>query len=299
MTSATSKLELLSQYACAGGTQSFYAHPSDTVGLPMRFGVFLPPTAGPGNAVPAILYLAGLTCNEETFFIKAGAQQFAAQHGLALISADTSPRGANVAGEATDWDFGVGAGFYLNAIREPWAKHWQMESYLTKELMPLLGEHLPIDTSRLGIMGHSMGGHGALTLAYRHPGMFKSLSAFAPICAASLCPWGDKAFTGYLGDDRALWAEHDACQLILHRHRQGQDLLYPQGMLVDQGCEDKFLEVQLQTDKLVQACDISHQPLQVRMHPKYDHSYYFVQSFMADHVAFHAQNLRALGSAAG
>lgn len=293
MPSATSKLELLSQYACAGGTQSFYAHPSETIGLPMRFGVFLPPTAGPGNAVPAILYLAGLTCNEETFFIKAGAQQFAVRHGVALVSPDTSPRGANLPGEATDWDFGVGAGFYLNAIREPWVKHWQMESYLTHELTSLLGENLPIDTSRLGIMGHSMGGHGALTLAYRHPGLFKSLSALAPICAPTMCPWGEKAFTGYLGDDRDLWAEHDACQLILQRHHRGEDVLYPQGILVDQGCKDQFLEVQLHPEKLEQACDLSHQPIQVRRHQNYDHGYYFVQSFISDHVAFHAQTLRA------
>ena len=295
MPSATSRLELLSQSACAGGTQRFYAHPSETVGLPMRFGVFMPPSAVPGHAVPAILYLAGLTCNEETFFIKAGAQQFAAQHGVALISPDTSPRGANVPGEATDWDFGVGAGFYLDATQAPWARHWQVESYLTKELVPLLGAHLPIDTSRLGIMGHSMGGHGALTLAYRHPGLFKSLSAFAPICAPSLCPWGEKAFTGYLGENRALWAEHDACQLILQRHHRGEDVLYPQGILVDQGGGDKFLEVQLHPGKLKQACDISHQPLQVRRHPDYDHGYYFIQSFMADHVAFHAQQLQSLG----
>ena len=292
MPSAHSRLELLNQYACAGGTQSFYAHPSETIGLPMRFGVFMPPTAGAGDAVPAILYLAGLTCNEETFFIKAGAQQFAAQHGVALISPDTSPRGANFPGEATDWDFGVGAGFYLNATQEPWVKHWQMENYLTQELTSLLGEHLPIDTSRLGIMGHSMGGHGALTLAYRHPGLFKSLSALAPICAPTLCPWGEKAFTGYLGHDRALWAGHDACQLILQRHNRGEDVLYPQGILVDQGCEDKFLEVQLHPEKLEQACDLGRQPLEVRWHPKYDHSYYFIQSFIGDHVAFHAQNLQ-------
>ena len=192
MAEAFEMLTLLGEHACFGGLQRFYQHDSREIGLTMRFSVFLPPQAAnvAKGPVPAVMYLAGLTCNEETFMVKVGAQRLAAELGLALIAPDTSPRGANVAGEADSWDFGVGAGFYLDATEAPWARHWRMESYLLKELRPLLGAQLPIDTQRLGIFGHSMGGHGALTLALRHPGLFKSLSAFAPICAPTQCPWG-------------------------------------------------------------------------------------------------------------
>jgi S-formylglutathione hydrolase len=211
-------LQLRSEHACWGGVQRFYQHDSQEIGLPMRFSVYLPPhalAAGSGSTVPAVVYLAGLTCNEETFPAKAGAQRMAAELGLALIAPDTSPRGANVPGEADSWDFGVGAGFYLDATQAPWATHWRMESYLLQELLPLLGQQLPIDTARLGLMGHSMGGHGALTLALRHPGRFKSLSALAPICAPTQCPWGQKAFSGYLGENTAQWQAHDAAALVL------------------------------------------------------------------------------------
>ena len=184
--------ELLSAHACFGGEQRFYRHQASAIGLPMQFSVFLPPQALAGEKVPALLYLAGLTCTDETFMVKAGAQRLAAELGLALISPDTSPRGANVPGEADAWDFGVGAGFYLDATQAPWASHWRMESYLLNELLPTATATLPIDGERLGIFGHSMGGHGALTLALRHPGVFKSLSAFAPICAPTQCPWGTK-----------------------------------------------------------------------------------------------------------
>eukprot|EP01030_Chromulinospumella_sphaerica_P025591 gene25591-25743_t len=204
----STSLELVSSHACFGGEQRFYRHDAATIGLPMKFAVYLPPQASQGP-VPAVLYLAGLTCTEETFIIKAGAQRRAAELGLALIAPDTSPRGANVPGEAESWDFGVGAGFYLDATAAPWATHWRMESYLMDELLPLCTGQLPIDAQRLGIFGHSMGGHGALTLALRHPGRFQSLSAFAPICAPTRCPWGEKAFTGYLGADRTSWGEHD------------------------------------------------------------------------------------------
>ena len=200
--------ELLSEQACFGGSQRFYRHASREIGLPMRFSVFLPPQAEHGT-VPAVLFLAGLTCNEETFMTKAGAQRMAAHLGLALIAPDTSPRGANAPGEADNWDFGVGAGFYIDATQAPWATHWRMESYLMAELLPLLTSTLPIDGGHLGVFGHSMGGHGALTLALKHPGVFKSVSAFAPICAPTQCAWGHKAFAGYLGADPTRWAAHD------------------------------------------------------------------------------------------
>ena len=282
----TSSLELLSSHACFGGTQRFYQHASTTIGLPMKFSVYLPPQAAQGP-VPALLYLAGLTCTEETFMAKAGAPRLAAELGLALVAPDTSPRGANAPGEADSWDFGVGAGFYLDATQEPWARHWRMESYLTRELLALLGQKLPIDLERVGIFGHSMGGHGALTLALRHPGRFKTVSAFAPICAPTQCPWGEKAFTGYLGTDRSTWIEHDATALMQHQPVAP----YPAGILIDQGLDDKFLAAQLHPQLFEAACAAIGQPLTLRRHAGYDHGYYFVQSFMADHLAHHARGL--------
>ena len=276
----------LSEHRCFGGTQRFVEHASREIGLPMRFSVFLPPQAAQGP-VPAVVFLAGLTCNEETFMTKAGAQRLAAELGLALVAPDTSPRGAKVAGESDSWDFGVGAGFYLDATQAPWAPHWRMESYLIGELLPLLGAQFPIDPQRIGLFGHSMGGHGALTLALRHPGLFKSLSAFAPICAPTQCPWGEKAFTGYLGADRSGWAEHDATVLM-----ENQPLApYPAGILIDQGLADKFLAEQLHPHLFEAACAAIGQPLTLRRHEGYDHGYYFIQSFMADHLAHHANQL--------
>ena len=252
----------------------------------MKFAVYLPPQASQGP-VPALLYLAGLTCTEETFAIKASAQRRAAELGLALITPDTSPRGANVPGEAESWDFGVGAGFYLDATQAPWATHWRMESYLMNELLPLCTAQLPIDAQRLGIFGHSMGGHGALTLALRHPGRFKTLSAFAPICAPTQCPWGEKAFTGYLGADRTSWGEHDATVLM-----ENQPLApYPGGILIDQGLADKFLEGQLHPHLFEAACAQIGQPLTLRRHAGYDHGYYFIQTFIDDHLQHHAKGL--------
>jgi len=281
----SSPFELLAAHACFGGAQRFYQHPSREIGLPMKFSVFLPPQAVAGDKVPALLYLAGLTCTEETFMVKAGAQRLAAELGLALIAPDTSPRGAGVPGEADAWDVGVGAGFYLDATQAPWAKHWRMESWLMQELLPLLAQHLPIDGERLGIFGHSMGGHGALTLALRHPGRFKTLSAFAPIANPVNCPWGEKAFTGYLGADRTAWAEHDATVLM-----QNQPIApYPGGILIDQGLADKFLhEKQLLPEAFEAACGSIGQPLTLRRQPGYDHGYYFIQSFVADHLRHHA-----------
>lgn len=280
-------LELLGTHACFGGEQRYYRHHSAATGLPMRAAVYLPPAALAGTPVPALVYLAGLTCTEDTFPTKAGAQRLAAELGLALIAPDTSPRGANVPGESDAWDFGVGAGFYLDATQAPWSAHWRMESWLLTELLPLLTDALPIDGQRLGLTGHSMGGHGALTLALRHPGRFRSLSAFAPICAPTRCPWGEKAFTGYLGADRSTWSAHDATELM-SGHRSAP---YPAGILIDQGLDDKFLAEQLHPHLFEAACEAAGQPLTLRRHEGYDHGYYFIQTFMADHLRHHARQL--------
>ena len=278
-------LDLLSAHACFGGAQRVYQHASREIGLPMKFSVYLPPQALQGAKRPVLVYLAGLTCNEDTFMTKAGAQRLAADLGLVLVAPDTSPRGAKVPGEADAWDFGVGAGFYLDATQAPWATHWRMESYLTHELLPLLGAHLPVDLERAGIFGHSMGGHGALTLALRHPGVFKSVSAFAPIAAPSQCPWGKKAFSGYLGKDESTWLAHDASALMAAQTTPP----YPGGILIDQGLADKFLlENQLLPEVFEAACAQVGQPLTLRRQPGYDHGYYFIQTFMADHLAHHA-----------
>ncbi|MDB5892435.1 MAG: Carboxylesterase [Polaromonas sp.] len=284
----TSSLELLSEHACFGGSQRFYRHDSREIGLLMRFSVFLPPQSANG-AVPGLLYLAGLTCNEETFMIKAGAQRMAAELGIALIAPDTSPRGANVPGESDAWDFGLGAGFYLDATKAPWSTHYRMESYITRELLPIASSALSLDAERMGIFGHSMGGHGALTLALRHTDLFQSVSAFAPICAPSQCPWGRKAFTGYLGSEESTWAAHDASALMSAL----QHAPYPAGILIDQGLADKFLQEQLHPQSFEAACRTAGQPLQLRHHPGYDHGYYFIASFIEDHLKHHARQLSA------
>jgi len=281
-------MELLSQHGCHGGVQRFYRHSSAAIGLPMRFSVYLPPQAmAAGARVPALFYLAGLTCTEETFMIKAGAQRFAAQHGLALVAPDTSPRGAGVPGEADAWDFGVGAGFYLDATEAPWHTHWRMESYVADELFTLVTSSLPIDHDRVGIFGHSMGGHGALVLAQRHADRFRSVSAFAPIAAPMQCPWGEKAFRGYLGPDRSHWAGHDASMLMAGQ----QSAPFPQGILVDQGLDDQFLATQLHPEAFEAACEAVGQPLQLRRHSGYDHGYYFISTFIEDHIRHHAGQL--------
>ena len=277
-------LQLLGEHRCFGGVQRFYRHDSREIGLPMQFAVYLPPQAEQGP-VPVLVYLAGLTCTEETATIKAGAQQWAAQHGLALVMPDTSPRGANLPGDSDNWDFGVGAGFYLDATQQPWAAHYRMESYIVRELPALLGE-LPLDTSRMGICGHSMGGHGALTLALKHPGVFRSVSAFAPIAAPMRCPWGQKAFAGYLGEDREVWKRHDASELMARAANP-----FPEGILIDQGLADKFLAEQLYPEAFEAACARAGQSLTLRRHAGYDHGYYFIQSFIADHLAHHARVL--------
>ena len=286
----TTQMELLSDHACFGGVQRFYRHDSREIGLPMKFSVFLPPQIlidKAGGKVPALIYLAGLTCTEETFMIKASAQRLAAQLGLALITPDTSPRGANLPGEAEHWDFGVGAGFYLDATQAPWSQHYRMETYITAELLPLLTSTLPIQPGRIGIFGHSMGGHGALTLALRHTELFKSVSAFSPICAPRHCSWGRKAFTGYLGADESTWAEHDATALMAKLNAAP----YPGGILIDQGLADQFLAEQLQPHLFEAACAKAGQALQLRWHAGYDHGYYFIATFMADHLNHHARQL--------
>lgn len=285
---ASTSLELVSEHACFGGKQRFYKHDSSCVGLPMRFSVFLPAAAMSGDPVPALIYLAGLTCNEETFMTKAGAQRRAAELGIALIAPDTSPRGAGITSESDAWDFGLAASFYLDATQEPWAKHYRMETYLARELPAVIGEHLPVDVGHLGLFGHSMGGHGALTLALRHPGLFKSLSALAPICAPTQCPWGHKAFSGYLGSNQNEWLQHDATALM----GDMKAAPHPEGILIDQGLADKFLEVQLHPHLFEAACASVDQPITIRRHVGYDHGYYFISTFVNDHLDHHAQILK-------
>jgi S-formylglutathione hydrolase len=276
----------ISEHACFGGVQGFYRHESSTIGLPMTFGVFRPPQAQDGP-VPALFYLAGLTCTEETFAIKAGAQRHAAQHGLMLVTPDTSPRRTGVAGADADWEFGDGAGFYLDATREPWRERWRMRSYVADELPGLVAGRFGADLARIGICGHSMGGLGALTLGLTRGDRFRSVSAFAPIAAPVTSPWGVKAFTGYLGDDRAAWAAHDPSLLVAQGARAAGRIR------VDQGLADRFFATQLGTDAFEAACVAAGQPLTLRRHAGYDHSYYFIASFVADHLAHHAAALAA------
>lgn len=280
-------LEVVSEHRCFKGVQRFYRHASATIGLPMKFSVFIPEAATQGR-VPVLFYLAGLTCTEETFAIKAGAQRYAAEHGLMLVAPDTSPRGAGVPGEDDSWDFGTGAGFYVDATEPGWSTHYRMESYVTDELFTLATTELPGDAARAGIFGHSMGGHGALLLALRHPEKYRSVSAFAPIAAPTRCPWGEKAFGGYLGSDRSTWAAHDASALMSTRSTP-----FPEGILIDQGLADNFLEKQLYPEAFEAACEQAKQPLTLRRHDGYDHGYYFISTFIADHLAFHAKRLGA------
>jgi S-formylglutathione hydrolase len=285
-------LEVLSEHACFGGVQGFYRHDSAAIGLPMKLGVYVPPQAlGPGRvAVPALVWLAGLTCNEETFAIKAGAQRVAAELGLMLVTPDTSPRGTGVEGADAAWDFGTAAGFYLDATQAPWAGHWRMESYITQDLPALLAQHFPLRTQATGLFGHSMGGHGALTLGLRHPLRYRSVSAFAPIAAPMQCPWGVKAFTGYLGTDRSAWAAHDATELL----RAGRRLAPgAPALLIDQGEADKFLAEQLHPDHFAAACLEAGVPLTLRRHAGHDHGYYFIASFIEDHLRHHHAALAA------
>jgi S-formylglutathione hydrolase len=267
-----------------GGTQGFYSHASTSTGTEMRFGVYVPPHAD-GARLPALYYLAGLTCSEETFAIKAGAQRLAAELGLVIVTLDTSPRGLDLPGDAASWDFGVGAGFYVDATEPPWAPHYRMYSYVVDELPALIEASFPV-SARRGIFGHSMGGHGALVIALRNPARYQSVSAFAPIANPVAVPWGEKAFGHYLGGDRARWEAYDA-SLVMRRAP------YPGELLVDQGTDDPFLASQLHPEALEAAARASGQRLTLRRHAGYDHSYWFIQTFVADHLAWHAERLRS------
>ncbi len=283
MTSAT-VLETVSTQKCFGGMQGVYRHEAKETGCTMRFAVFLPPQAAAGT-VPALYYLAGLTCTEENFTVKAGAQRVAAELGIALIAPDTSPRGLGYPGEDDAYDFGTGAGFYVDATETPWRDGYRMYYYITKELPALINASFPVDPARVGIFGHSMGGHGALTIALKNPGAYRSVSAFAPIVSPMRCPWGEKALTGYLGVDRANWRAYDATALIEDRGWAGP------AILVDQGTADPFLERELKPELLREACAAKGVKLDLRMQEGYDHSYFFIATFVEDHLRHHARHL--------
>ena len=275
-------MKVRSEQRCFGGVQLFCEHESAACAGPMRFSAFLPKAAG---KVPAVYFLAGLTCTEETFMAKAGAQRTAAELGLALIACDTSPRQARFPGDDADWDFGQGAGFYLDATQAPWSGAYRMKSYVTQELRELVEAELPIASDRRGISGHSMGGHGALTLALSSPGLYQSCTALAPIVAPSQVPWGQKAFKNYLGEDRAQWAAHDATELVGQRRFESK-------LLIDQGTMDQFLERELRPELFRAACEEAGQPLELNLREGYDHSYYFIQTFIESHLRHHGEMLR-------
>ncbi|MDH1519812.1 S-formylglutathione hydrolase [Acinetobacter johnsonii] len=278
-------MELVQSNRSFDGEQRIYRFNSISLQGESRFGIYLPTQALAGQACPTLFYLAGLTCTEETFAIKAHAQRLAAQLGLILVTPDTSPRGEQVA-QGDHWDIGQGAGFYINATQAPWAEHFQMESYVVEELYDLVIQQFAVQAERIGIFGHSMGGHGALTLALKYPEKFKSVSAFAPICAPSQCPWGEKAFSNYLGSDQAEWQKHDATALVQTKTAHFADIL------IDQGLSDQFYS-QLNPALFQQACQAAGQPLTLREHADYDHGYYFIQSFIDDHLQFHAVQLES------
>lgn len=273
----------LSSYRCFGGEQRFYAHESRECRTEMRFSMFVPPQASE-RTVPVLYYLAGLTCTEETFAIKAGAQRVAAELGVALVSPDTSPRQPRLPGDDASWDFGLGAGFYVDATQAPWSQHYRLYSYVTRELPGLVQQLANVRADRQSIFGHSMGGHGALVCALRSRGQYRSVSAFAPIAAPLHCPWGVKAFSGYLGADRSAWRDYDASELVARQRYSG-------AILIDQGTADKFLAEQLHPERFADACRASNTPLELRYREGYDHGYYFISTFMAEHLQFHAQRL--------
>ena len=283
-------LDVVSKARCFGGVQSVYRHRSEQTGTDMRLAVFTPPQAESGK-VPVVWFLSGLTCTEENFTVKAGAQRAAAELGLMLVAPDTSPRGEGVPDDPDKaYDFGLGAGFYVDATEAPWSQHYRMRSYIERELPDLIGAELPADMSRQGITGHSMGGHGAITIALRNPGRFGAVSAFAPIASPMNCPWGEKALSGYLGPDRAQWRNYDSCALI-------EDGARLQDLLVDQGTADTFLESQLKPERLEEACAGAGIPLTLRRQEGYDHSYFFIATFIEDHLRWHAERLGGAGRA--
>ena len=278
-------LEQIGSNQSFGGQQLRYKHQSAVLNCEMTFSIYLPPQAEKGP-VPVLYWLSGLTCNDENFVQKAGAQQHAAEHGIAIVCPDTSPRGDGVADDPEGaYDMGLGAGFYVNATQQPWAEHYQMYSYIIDELPALINGEFPVYSQRASISGHSMGGHGALTIALKNPGRYKSVSAFSPIVSPLSCPWGDKVLSNYLGDDREIWAQYDSVELV----KSATEHL---PVLVDQGDSDNFLVEQLKTELLISAAKTADYPMQIRMQPNYDHSYFFIATFIGDHIAFHA---RALG----
>lgn len=280
----TNNLNQVSRTKSFGGWLEVYTHESAACSCKMKFAVYLPPQAADGP-VPTLYWLSGLTCTHENFATKAGALGYAAEHGLMLIIPDTSPRGAGIDGEDDNWDFGTGAGFYLDATNEPWSKNYNMYSYITEELTGIVRENFPGKSAKESIFGHSMGGHGALTIALKNPGRFKSVSAFAPICAPTQCPWGEKAFSNYLGSDQASWLEYDANHLVQHAKER-----LP--MLIDQGDADGFLAEQLHYQTFVDTCERVGYPVTANLRPGYDHSFYFIASFIGDHIAHHATALK-------
>lgn len=277
------RVEIRERHGSFGGEVLFCTHESESCAAPMRFSLYLPPGAGE-TALPVLYWLSGLTCTEENFMVKAGAQSEAARLGLVLVAPDTSPRDTGTPGEDEDWDLGTGAGFYLDADSPPWNRHYRTYSWITRELPALIAGRFPVDPGRTAIAGHSMGGHGALVCALREPGRYRSVSAFAPICAPTRCPWGVKALSAYLGEDRDAWREWDACELIRRAEA-------PMTLLVDQGAADPFLAEQLRPELLEAACDEAGFKLSLRRRPGYDHSYYFVASFIREHLQWHARRL--------
>lgn len=275
-------MERIEQHASFGGRQEVWQHASSTLGVTMKLGVYLPPAALSGDKCPVLYWLSGLTCTEQNFITKAGAQALAARHGFIVVAPDTSPRGEGVANDAA-YDLGQGAGFYVNATQAPWAPHFRMQDYVAQELPALIEEHFPASEAR-GIFGHSMGGHGALVTALRNPGRYKSVSAFSPIVAPTQVPWGQKVLKAYLGEDRSSWNEWDSVELV----KTAQEKL---PLLIDQGEADEFLAEQLKPKLLETACKAAQHPITLRLQPGYDHSYYFIASFLEDHFAHHAKTL--------
>jgi S-formylglutathione hydrolase len=281
-------MQILKQHRCFGGSLGFYRHDSQVCQTEMRFAVYQPPQAQTERS-PILYLLSGLTCTEENFMVKAGAQRLAAEYGMVLVAPDTSPRQTQTPGEDESWDIGTGAGFYVDATVEPWSRHYQMYRYVVEELPALIAKNFAVDPQRQGICGHSMGGHGALVCALRNGDRYRSVSAFAPIVAPSQCPWGQKAFSQYLGADSSTWSAYDACELV-------KTASYGRTILIDQGAVDPFLEEQLQPHRFREACAAANQPLELRIHPGYDHSYFFIATFMADHLRHHAIALGQLSA---
>lgn len=279
------KLETTRNHKQFDGQTVFYSHRSEVCDGPMSFSAYIPPQAK-DRRLPVLYWLSGLTCTPEIFMTEAQAQAHAKRHGLILVVPDTSPRNTGIPGEDDSYDLGSGAGFYVDATEKKWSRHYRMDSYVTRELRLLVEEELPVDKARQGIFGHSMGGHGALVLGLRNPELYRSISAFAPICAPSKCPWGMKAFSEYLGPDKARWEEYDAEALVRKSKARVP-------ILIDQGLEDEFLKEQLLTDQLERAAKSSGYPATIRRQAGYDHSYFFISTFMEEHLAFHAENLKA------